>query len=312
MSNWKDVEQVVIKALEEGGKRVQEKLSVTPEEKLLRERHRREQGWIGHRNSYMVVNIALWLFFALVVHRLQPAMATSIFWGIGVSLHYLGLQNWLNVKGPELKAAEAWAVAEGKSHLYPLLISPEPTLLGGPAAVSEALAGRHPLLVKAENAAEQTRKSLEGLGAAEIEALAVVNEGLDRVRNLLSQLSAIEKALGEAEPQSLTEELNRTRERIKASQDEDTRSLYQSQLEMLQSRADKIRTLEGLRERILIYAESYLTALTNLRMDAAQVRASDVPGAGDVKRQLNSARALEKQMEGMRNAAREVSRMMGN
>lgn len=311
MSQWKDVEQVVIKALEEGGKRVQEKLSVTPHEKLLRQRRHRQQGWIGHRNAYFVVNAALWLFFALIVHKLQPAMMTSIFWGIGFTLHYLGYRNWLTSHDAELKAAEAWARAAGKYHLYPssetvgaLIESGEPVVAPDPE--------RHPLLIKAEGAAEQTRKSLEGLGTAEVEALAVVNEGLDRVRSLLNQLSAVEKALQEADAKTIPVDIARANRGILESQDEDTRSLYRSQLEMLNARADKVKTLEGLKERIVVFAESYLTALTNLRMDAAQLRASDVPGAVDVRRQLTSAKALEKQMDAMRKAASDVARFVSN
>lgn len=314
MSSWKDVEKVVIKTLEEGGKRIQEKLSVTPEEKLLTQRAKRKQGWEGHRNAYVLVNIAVWLFSILVLHNVRLtflAGGMTIFWGMGLAFHTLAYRAWLSQHRAPLQVAESAIRAQGKVSAYHLLENPPAVSSLESGAVVDASTS-NPLLARCLAAAEQTRKSLHDLGPAEVEALAVVDEGMERIKGLLTQQESIQRALEQAQPHTLESDRARIAQRLQASTDADTITLYQSQLEMLEARAQKVKALAGLMERIEAYAESYLTALTNLRMDAAQIRAADMPGGSELTKQLQSARQLERQMEGMRQAAQEVTRHIGS
>lgn len=311
MSSWKDVERVVIKTIEEGGKRIQEKLSVTPEEKLLMQRAKRKQDWEGHRNAYILVNIALLLFFTLVVHSIRPIVPMTIFWGMGLAFHSLSHRKWMTQHQVPLQLAESAIRAQGKVSVYHLLENPPQVTTSESGALVDAQTS-NPLLARCLAAADQTRKSLHDLGPAEVEALAVVDEGMERIKGLLTQQESIQRALEQAEPHTLESDRARIAQRLQASTDADTIALYQSQLEMLEARAQKIKALSGLMERIEAYAESYLTALTNLRMDAAQIRAADMPGGSELTKQLQSARQLERQMEGMRQAAQEVTRHIGS
>lgn len=304
MSEWKEVEELGKSTLKAMGKKLKRKLDETPEEKLLVQRHRMKEGFASHLNAFLMVNMALWAFFLVIAHNFRPAFITTVFWGIGMGIHALNHRRWLRVNQPRLSAAEAFIRSQGRPELHHLLDASgksDPLALPVPA---------HPLLAKAEDAAEATRKSLVGIGAAEVEALAIVTSGLDRVRELVGQLLAIQQALTEAATEDVDYEEARLKTRLEATTDADARELYRSQIELLEARKDKARVLRGLKERIEAYAESYLVALTNLRMDAAQLKAAASSSSGDGVAPLAGARELEKQMDGMRRAALEVERTL--
>lgn len=327
MSSWKELEKVGLTILEEGGKRLQRKLTITEEEKLLELRYKKRKAWEGHRNAYWVVCLALTFILALVAKTPLPGIITALGWGIGFTLHTLNHRAWRAEYHTRLLAAERVIREHERTDLYHLLEhGQEPSLLpifslpspletvpappSAPALSSGEQA--HPLQLKCAAAAEQTRAALQGLGATEVDALAYIDEGLERVRSLLNQESAIRDALREAEPDKLDSERRRVRQKLDASSDPDTRALYEQQLELLGARDEKVRALTGLQERIEAFAESYLASLTNIRMDAASIKASDLPQGGELSKQLQSSRTLEKQLEAMRRASAEVARYVGS
>lgn len=329
MSSWKELEKVGLTILEEGGKRLQRKLTITEEEKLLELRYRKRKAWEGHRNAYWVVCLALTFMLALVAKTPIPGIVTALAWGIGFTLHTLNHRAWRAAYHTRLLAAERVIREHERTDLYHLLENgTEPSLLPSfslpspletdPVITSPSVPSlssgeqAHPLQLKCAAAAEQTRAALQGLGASEVDALAYIDEGLERVRSLLNQESAIRDALREAEPEKLDSERRRVRQKLDASSDPDTRALYEQQLELLAARDEKVRALTGLQERIEAFAESYLASLTNIRMDAASIKASDLPQGGELSKQLQSSRALEKQLEAMRRASAEVARYVGS
>lgn len=329
MSSWKELEKVGLTILEEGGKRLQRKLTITEEEKLLELRYKKRKAWEGHRNAYWVVCLALTAMLTLVAKTPIPGIVTALGWGIGFMLHTLNHRAWRTEHHTRLLAAERVIRENERTDLYHLLEEGrEPSLIPsfgviGPMEVGTTPASPkapalsagppvHPLQQKCEAAAEQTRTALQGLGLSEVDALAYIHEGLERVRSLLNQESAIRAALREAEPEKLDGERRRVRQKLDNSSDPDTRALYEQQLELLAAREEKVRALNGLLERIEAFADSYVTSLTNIRMDAASIKASDLPQGGELTRQFQSSRALEKQLEAMRRASAEVARYVGS
>ncbi len=302
MSSWKEIEELGHHQIKKLGRHVQEYLSMSGDERLLRERRKRRNGYRDHLTAYLVVNLALWLFFAVVAGVLIPAFIVSLFWGIGMAIHTIKHLTWMNEHKADFLSSETRLRLEGKESSMKLL---DPA-----GSSSKGAAGRQdPLLLQCEAAAAQTRERLSGLGAGEVEALAVVDEGLDRVREMLGYKEEVLAALADARADHLEEERQRLIGRLEASRDTDTRTLYQSQLEMLEARAEKAQGLRNLHERMTAYVESYLAALTNLRMDAARIKVVDLPQGAELTNVLKPVRQLEQQMEGMRAAIQEVARI---
>lgn len=304
MSEWKEVEELGKSTLKAVGTKLKRKLEETPEELLLVKRHRMKQGLSSHLNAFLMVNLALWAFFLVIAHNFRPAFITTVFWGIGMGIHALNQRSWLKANASRILAAEAFIRSQGKADLQYLV---SPVSGSAPLALPAPV---HPLLTRAEEGAEATRKALVGIGPAEVDALATVTAGLERVRELVGQLQAIQQSLIEASAEDVDYEVARLRTRLEATTDADARELYRTQLEMLSARKEKAQVLRGLKERIEAYGESYILSLTNLRMDAAQIKAASSSSATVHSGPLQGAQALEKQMDGMRRAAMEVERTL--
>jgi len=282
------------------------------EERLLDRRDTRWRRLRGHWHAYLsvmtglgVLNLVTWLVFGVAVPWvLFPAAG----WGIGLGIHALNHNGWMNDHEAALEAAEVKLGRRLPSG------APVAALPPGDAAPPSAW---DRVLAECRAAVDKTLDALTHLDhpAQDVERThADLEEGLERIERLAEGAARIQRALAAIAPaglDGLDAQIRAVDADINQATDERLRAVQHENRALLVARRAKVQALVADEARMLANAKSFLLATENLHLDTARLGQDSLSDEGELvapirrlDEELEILRKVDSELRGVARAAR--------